>query len=295
MLKKKDPARFVGQRFLDEVLVNASYYFRVASYLNNNPEELPLFFQKDDSLEVFANIFGMLKPKVRSIAVRIASRLIIKIARQIADTGYRSGPLKLVRGFIDSAEIELDGSLESYIAEPEKGLVENLSSFVRQQERRAFVVMLDTSYSMKGMKVILAAITAAAIAQHFKQDYAILAFNNRVLPLKAVDDNINSQKILDRLFELELTGDTDIRSALEMGLKQVKQFERKIGLILTDGAWNKGGDPLEIAARFDKLSVIGFPPAKEEQIRQLAIKGKGDFSFVLDQKGIAAAILKCLQ
>ena len=43
-------------------------------------------------------------------------------------------------------------------------------------EKKAFVMMLDCSYSMKN-KIILAAITAAAIAQHFKKDYAILAFN----------------------------------------------------------------------------------------------------------------------
>ena len=49
-------------------------------------------------------------------------------------------------------------------------------------------MLLDHSYSMKGIKIILAAITAAAIAYHFKQDYAILAFSNRVSVLKGIDD-----------------------------------------------------------------------------------------------------------
>ena len=81
---------------------------------------------------------------------------------------------------------------------------------------------------------------------------------------------------------------------LEAGLKQLHGFERKAGLLLTDGAWNKGGDPLRPAACFNKLSVIGFPPAKDEKIRKLALKGKGDFSFVEDQTEIGRAILKCL-
>jgi hypothetical protein len=63
---------------------------------------------------------------------------------------------------------------------------------------------------------------------------------------------------------------------------------------LTDGAWNRGGNPLEAAVRFDKLSVIGFPPAKHEIIQQLAIKGKGNFSFVEDETEIACSILECL-
>ncbi len=279
---------------MDEVLTGSSRYFRIASYMNSHPEELEAFFEKADSLEVFANIFGMLKSDIRARAVKIASRLIIKISKQIADTGYRSGRLKLVKGFADGTEIELDKSVENFIEEPLRGVLDNIVSFARQKERKAFVVMLDHSYSMKGLKVILAAITAASIAQHFKRDYAVLAFSNRVSVLKALDDNVGPETVLDRLFALELKGDTDVKLVLEEGLKQVSKFERKMGLILTDGAWNQGGDPLATAARYDKLSVIGFPPAKYEKVKQLAVRGRGEFSFVEDEKKVAGAILKSL-
>lgn len=275
-------------------MVNSSYYFRIASYLNNNPGQLHEFFEKDDSLEVFANIFGMLKADVRAKAVKIASRMIIKIAKQIADTGTRSGQLKLVRGFSEGSDIELDKSLENYVEQPERGILDSIVSFTRQREKTAFVIMLDHSYSMKGLKVILAAITAASIAQHFKKDYGILSFSNRVSVLKGVNDKMGPEMVLERLFALELQGDTDVRLVLEAGLKQMKDFERKTGLILTDGAWNQGGDPLEAAARYDKLSVIGFPPAKQEKIRLLAIRGKGEFSFVENETQISQAIIKCL-
>jgi hypothetical protein len=275
-------------------MTGSSYFYRIASHLNAHPEELEPFFEKQDSLEVFANIYGMLKQDVRALAVRIASRLIMKIARQIADTGYRSGDLKLVRGFTDGAEIELDRSLERYSEEPERGIVDNLVSFRRSKEQLAFVMMLDHSYSMKGFKIILAAITAAAIAQHFKQDYAVLAFSNSVAVLKGIADSTGPEEVLERLFALELRGDTDVRQVLEAAMGQMDKFERKMGLILTDGAWNQGGDPLEVAVLFDKLSVIGFPPAKQEKIRMLAVRGSGNFSFVEDERSIAGAILECL-
>ena len=236
----------------------------------------------------------MLKRDVRSSAVKIASRMIIKIAKQIADTGYRSGKLTVVRGFSDGAEIELDCSLGKYTEEPERGILENLVSYCRQREKPAFVMMFDHSYSMKGMKIILAGITASSIAQHFKRDYAILAFSNRVTVLKAIDESTGPEEVLERLFALELYGDTDTRLALDAGLQHLSNYEIKKGLVLTDGAWNRGGDPLQAAARFDKLSVIGFPPAKSEKIRQLAIKGKGEYSFVENETGIAGAIMKCL-
>lgn len=273
---------------------NCSYNYRVACYLNANPDELDLFFEKQDSLEVFANVLGMLKREVRARAVRIASRLIIKIAKQIADTGCRSGKMKLVRGFSDGAEIELDRSLESYTEQPELGILNNIISYVRQREKTAFVMMFDHSYSMKGMKIILAAITAAAIAQHFKRDYAVLAFCNKVTVLKGIDESTGPEEVLERLFDLELCGDTNILMALESGLEMANKFDRKMGLILTDGAWNRGGDPLPAAVRFDKLSVIGFPPAKREKIRHMAIKGAGSFSFVENEAEIASAILECL-
>ena len=90
-----------------------SHYYRTASYLNTHPEALPVFFDEVDSLGLLVNIFGTLKPKVRALAIKIASRLIINIARQIADTGSRSGHLKLIRGFAEGNEIELDRTLEN--------------------------------------------------------------------------------------------------------------------------------------------------------------------------------------
>jgi len=292
-LSKKKADRLVGNNYLDDLTINASYYYRVASRINSHPEELSSFFEKDDSLEVFANIFGMLKPKVREIAVRIASRLIIKIAKQISDTGFRSGNLKVVKGFLEGSEIEFDQSLERYLEEPEKGFINNIVSLVRQREKRAFVIMLDHSYSMRGLKVILAAVTAASVAHHFKKDYALISFNNKITVLKALEENLGPEQILEKIFNVELRGDTDMRLALEEGLRQLKDYDNKMGLILTDGAWNQGGDPLKTATRFDKLNVIAFPPAKHEKVKLLAIKGKGEFTYVENDKGIAKAIIKC--
>lgn len=42
------------------------------------------------------------------------------------------------------------------------------------------------------------------------------------------------------------------------------------------------------------MSVIGFPFADYEKIRQLAIKGNGNFSIVKGETEIAGAIMRCL-
>jgi MoxR-like ATPase len=269
------------------------HYWQMAHHYNNYPEELEVFFEQPGCLQAFARMIDRLQDDVAAQATKIASRLIIAIAKQIADAGYRASKLKLIPGFRDGAEIELDYSLEKYAEAPERGILDNLVSYIRHIEKKAVVMMLDYSYSMQS-NIILAAIIAAAIAQHFKKDYAVLAFNSGVCILKEVDEPAGPERVLERLFALQSCGDTNIRSVLEAGLQHVSKFERKAGLLLTDGDWNKGGDPFQAAVQFDKLSVIGFPFADYEKIRQLALKGNGNFSIVKDETEIAGAIMRCL-
>lgn len=269
------------------------HYWQMAHHYNQNPDELEAFFEQPGCLQAFARMVDRLQDDVADQAMGIASHLIIAIARQIADVGYRASSLKLVPGFNDNAEIELDHSLEKLAESPELGILENLVSYIRHIEKKAIVLMLDYSYSMQS-NVILAAIIAAAIAQHFKKDYAIMAFNSGVCMLKDIDESAGPEKVLRRLFGLKTCGDTNIRGVLEAGLHHVSKFERKTGLLLTDGDWNKGGDPFQAAVQFDKLSVIGFPYTDCENIRQLALKGNGNFSIVKDETEIAGAIMQCL-
>jgi len=279
--------------FLNFETNDPRHYWQMAHHYNNYPEELEVFFEQPGCLQAFARMIDRLQDDVAAQATKIASRLIIAIAKQIADAGYRASKLKLIPGFRDGAEIELDYSLEKYAEAPERGVLDNLVSYIRHIEKKAVVMMLDYSYSMQS-NIILAAIIAAAIAQHFKKDYAVLAFNSGVCILKEVDEPAGPERVLERLFALQSCGDTNIRSVLEAGLQHVSKFERKAGLLLTDGDWNKGGDPFQAAVQFDKLSVIGFPFADYEKIRQLALKGNGNFSIVKDETEIAGAIMQCL-
>ncbi|GAB4256744.1 VWA domain-containing protein [Thermincola ferriacetica] len=270
------------------------YHYRIAQYLNTHPGDLQEFVETANSLDDFAKVFDMLKPRVRALAVKFASRIITKTAKQIADTGYRSGKLKIVKGFPETGEIDLDRSLEYFMDEPERGILDNLATYNRLREKSAFVIMIDHSYSMRGLKIVLAAITAATIAYHFKTDFSVLAFSNKVKVLKAINHMTGPEKVVEQLFDLKLQGDTNVRLALEEGLKQVSDFTEKKGLILTDGSWNTGGNPLDMAAKYDKLNVIGFPPANPDKVKLLSNRGKGEFAFVETEKQIANAIIKCI-
>ncbi|MBS4025916.1 MAG: VWA domain-containing protein [Clostridia bacterium] len=252
------------------------------------------FIKDEGGLKLLSDFLYQLKPEAKKLAIKYASKLIIKMAGQIADTGYRRGVLTTCTGMIEDGELDVELTIGNILENPTASILDNLVFQIRQQEKRSFVMMLDHSFSMKGFKIVLAAITTAAIALHFKRNYAVLAFSSKGKVIKATDQEVSPELILEKIFALELMGDTNIRDVLSQGLKQMNDHSRKIGLLLTDGHWNQGGNPLEVAGRYDKLSVICFPPAKPESIKALARQGKGKFFFVSDEMEIPKAIIHCL-
>lgn len=268
--------------------------YRLAMYLNDNPHVLPRFFATQGALEAFATTLTMLKPRVKAQALRIAGRLIIKIASQVADSGFQSGPLSWSRKGDFSLDLDVERTIEAYMNDPSAGLPGNLVFPERRRERRVVILMLDHSYSMKGIKMLLAAICAASVAVHCRQDYGVIVFSKQGQVLKPLNSRQHPEVVLEKLFNLNLDGDTNLRSALELGLKELRGCEKKTGLLLTDGNWNTGGDPRELAALFDKLNIICFPPANPEKIKELALAGKGTFKFVAKESEIPGAITRCL-
>ncbi|HAP31481.1 MAG TPA: hypothetical protein DCQ14_00265 [Firmicutes bacterium] len=269
--------------------------YRLAAYYSSNPEALEDFFEQQDAISIFGTFFDMLKPEAKAIAIKLATRMILKIAAQISDTGFRTGRLQYLKSRDPSDDIELEQSLERYLNHFDQQLHEQLVTSVRIPERRAFMLMLDRSYSMRGIKIVRAAIAAAAVALHYRKDYGIIYFSTFPLLLKGINSGQTPELLIEKIFNLQLQGETNIAAALQLGLREMHSYTKKIGLLLTDGSWNRGKDPIEVAPRFDALHVICFPPARPEKVEQLALAGHGNFAFVQRDEEIALALQRCLQ
>lgn len=267
----------------------------MASYYSSHPEELEDFFEQEDAISIFGTFFDMLKPEAKNLAIKLATRIILKIAAQIADTGFRTGRLQYLKSSDPSDEIELDQSVERYLNHFDEQLQDHLVTSVRIPERHAFMLMLDRSYSMRGVKIVRAAIAAAAIALHYRKDYGILCFSTAPLVLKGLHAGQNPEVLIERIFNLELKGETNIAAALQAALNEMQRYTKKIGLLLTDGNWNRGQNPVDVAPRFDALHVICFPPARPELVEEIALAGHGTFAFVEKDDEIALALQKCLK
>ena len=285
----------------------------VVDYLHGHPEFARQILSSPDVLDLYGYISRDLDPELQEIARRYASRLIVQIASKIAGLGVKSGRLRQIQAAFESDEIEVDATLERMIDHPTQPLEENLVVLARPPEQKACVVMLDHSNSMTGTKIAMAALTAAVIALHFRQNYGVVAFSTRAWVLKRLATRKSPTQIAGEILSLQASGYTNIRAALEMGVGEIRNADKKIGILITDGDWTYGGDPFQAARLFDSLHVIGcqepliFEDTYDEftyyqrrnsyhgiKIASLAREGRGRFSWVEGTEDVPAAISRCL-
>jgi Mg-chelatase subunit ChlD len=210
-----------------------------------------------------------------------------------------------------SDEIEFDRTLEKIVERPTESLEENLVVLSRKpEERKACVVMLDHSSSMQGFKVAVAALTAATIALHFRENYGVVAFATRASVLKPLARSRAPARVAEDVLSLDARGLTNIREALLLALGEMRNYEKKIGILITDGDWTYGGDPVEVARLFDRLHVIGLgePPSLYElehspygryytpfrSVQVLAREGRGMYAYVKAISEVPWALRRCL-
>ncbi|MCZ7661542.1 MAG: VWA domain-containing protein [Thermoleophilia bacterium] len=266
----------------------------MAQAINQSPELQDEFLADEEFVRYFAKLNHLLRANLKQKAFELAKKLLLKVASQLVGTGVRKGTLHLRKG-VFSDEVDLDATLENIVTNPLEDLEDNLATWDRKREEQGFVMMFDHSYSMRGPKIVLAALTAAAIAIYFKENYGVVAFSTDVEVVKGVSEKVHYEVLLDRIFDLPIEGLTNISGALAKGFNQLADFNRMFGLLLTDGGWTTGEDPMTVAAKFTKLNVIAFPPANPDKIRLLAEAGHGTFQFVEDEDAITAAIVRALQ
>ncbi len=283
----------------------------VSRFLNQHPEIAGRILTSPDVLEMYSYIKDKVDEDLKEVAKRYASRLIIKIATKIANLGVKSGELHPVADHLASDEIEIDQTLERIVERPTETIEDNLVVLARKPERKGCVVILDHSSSMQGVKVAIAALAAATIALHFKENYGVVAFSTRAALLKRINQTTSPTRVAEDVLSLDAKGYTNIREALQVALGEVRSYDKRIGILLTDGDWTYGGDPLQIARLFDRLHVIGledpyayddfyasdgrfYHPRYGSRIEVLAKEGRGMFAYVRSIDEVPMALTRCL-
>jgi Mg-chelatase subunit ChlD len=198
-------------------------------------------------------------PALRAFALRLAVRSVLRKAWELvgpvrpAKRSIREVLAEPFRGELDE-ELTLENLMGKEFPDPEDWITVR-----REERRRQIVLMMDTSLSMSGRNLALAAVAAAVLALKVKaEDLAVVAFENTAHTLSRLNDAHTVAGVVQAILTQPARGFTNIEEALDRGRQELARGDnpRQAGLLITDGVFTAGGDPLPRAARFPRLHVL---------------------------------------
>ncbi len=230
----------------------------------------------------------------RQRAREIAARLAVPRPRRDTRARRGIGELESVPYRAGSDDIDLDRTLDVLAGTP---MPEDEDIVVRERERtrRAVVLVIDVSGSMKGERVRTAAATVGALAGELHRDrLAVVAFWSDAAVLVRLGEPVPPLRVLDVLLRVPARGLTNVAFALQVAEQQLAGVLRRDArvLLLSDCVHNAGPDPRPAAARLPRLDVL-LDTSGEEDVelgRDLARMGHGRLRLVRDHRDVAAAL-----
>jgi Mg-chelatase subunit ChlD len=191
-------------------------------------------------------ISGAAKEPLRRLARDVLVQYAVSLGKQMIgdrSTGVLEG--ESVRAFVpgdDPSLIDMDETIQN-IVDQGKPLALIAPEDLRVREtvhgRRAVALLVDISGSMEGEKLTWCAIAASMLAYALRPDELALAFfESDTHVVKAFNDKMEIEEIVDELLGLKSRGGTVLSKALDWIVDQTKSigFRRKNALILTDAA-----------------------------------------------------------
>jgi Mg-chelatase subunit ChlD len=134
---------------------------------------------------------------------------------------------------------------------------------------------------------------------------AVILFNSEPYLLKNLMEEKKIALLVDQILESEAVGFTNIARALKRGLQELDNIHgtrKKMAILITDGDYNRGINPVQIAHFFPQLHVINMPPeeGRDNQRRgqivcqQIASAGRGYYIPVKEIEEIPRALMELL-
>lgn len=250
---------------------------------------------------LFFMLRGSLSDRTRPIFRRLAKKSIMKVSRGVTGKGLR-GDIYVRTEYTPGAEdFDDELTLENYM---EKGVLtyEDIIAIERREKNKSGVLIFDTSGSLYGGRFTTAALAVAVMAYHLAHDtFSIVLFNTKAYIIKRAGEKVKIDALVNRILDSESAGYTNISEGLELGgieLKKMRGGQNKFAILVTDGVFNKGGDPRRHLHHFPKLHILGLP-SKHDWGRRLsqdmARKSGGHFSMVSSYEDVPKALVNLLR
>ncbi|UCG00694.1 MAG: VWA domain-containing protein [Candidatus Heimdallarchaeota archaeon] len=219
-----------------------------------------------DKIELVGSVLLELQAETKQKVIDWATQLIInttseQVGRQWKKPKYISKKLKK-ENYLD---LDIDKTIENIVDNP-IDKINAIQVLHREKKGHSVLLIIDSSYSMSGKKLVMAAAAAATIAHLFDStDIGIVHFGTKGTILKHFDAEESIQSTVEKIFNLIPRGLTNIYQGLKVGVEELGQRKQSsyTAILLSDCDVNTGKIPSVIAWKLQGLKIITFPPVNE--------------------------------
>jgi gas vesicle protein GvpN len=219
----------------------------------------------DAAAALLADLSQATDAALAAVARRLAARVFI----QLGGAGRRStrGPKRIRSVLRGDGDIDLDRTVDR-LAGAWPPPADDVVTRSWQAHRRSVCLLVDSSGSMSGMALAMAAVATASVllAADARLDTGALAFSSSVTVLQPPGHREQPELTVRRLLGLRGHGLTDLAAALRAAAAQLAGLasaERCV-VLLSDCLSTSGGDPVMALAGIDRLDVLCPQPADRE-------------------------------
>jgi Mg-chelatase subunit ChlD len=250
----------------------------------------------DAAVDLLADLARATDPGLRAAARRMAAKLVVRPPR--VGREEQRGTTRLATVDREGPDLDLDATLENS-PRPSEG---DLRWRGWRSSARATVLLVDASGSVAGTPLATAVTTAGALAAGLRpgDELGVVAFWSRAVVLRARASPRPASSVLDALLDLRGGSTTDLGLGLRTAFAQLRDARaahREV-VVLTDGAWNEGEDPVPIAARAGvTVSVLRTVDSAEAvtACSRLAGAGGGRHAALLRPSEAPAAVASVMR
>ncbi|PRY40186.1 MoxR-like ATPase [Geodermatophilus tzadiensis] len=235
--------------------------------------------------------------ELRAAARRLAGRVFLQVGR-VGRTRTR-GTRRLVPDRHGDGDLDLDRTLDRW----DLGTPLQPGDLVTRRWtglRRAVCLAVDTSGSMTGLGVAIAAVAAAGVVLTGDERLhtSLITFGREVEVVQRQGQRRAAEDVVTHLLTLRGHGMTDLAGALRAARRQLatEVADERVVVLLSDCLHTTGDPPESALGGFDRLHVLcPLPtPEAEEAARSLAARGGGTAQMVRTVRDLGPALTRLL-
>jgi magnesium chelatase subunit D len=233
----------------------------------------------DGAAMLLADLTRASDAQLRAAARRLAGRVFVQLA---AVGRHKSrGVRKLGAGRPDDGDLDLERTI-GRMSGTWPPAADEIATRAWHARQRSVVLLVDSSGSMSGLALAMAAIAAAGVvlAADGRLEPAVLAFSESVTVLQRRGVRRSPADVITELMAMRGHGRTDLAAGVRAAGAELAGAagDREV-ILLSDCLPTAGGDPAAALAGIDRLNVLMPVPTPESIAAGVALaKAGGGFS-----------------